>query len=101
MVVCRGEYVCEEGTKKNESHKPPGYCDTARLLLEAFGEAVQHVVSLHEHQFHAILDGDANAGRFDVLIHEANEKKQNSKYAYLNHLHRHGCSSTEDGGSDS
>jgi hypothetical protein len=94
--------MCEEGTKKNEEpHKPPGYCDTARQLLEAFGEAVQQVVSLHELQFHAILAGDANAGRFDVLIHEANEKKQNAKYAYLGHLHRHGCSSAEDGGLES
>ncbi len=90
--------MCEVGAKKNEvSHKPRGYCDTAKQLLEAFGEAVQQLVSLHELQFHAILEGDANAGRFDVLIHEANEKKQNAKYAYLNHLHRHGCSSIDDG----
>ncbi|MDP9055394.1 MAG: hypothetical protein M3N93_14010, partial [Acidobacteriota bacterium] len=57
---------------------------------------VQEVVSLHEQQFHAIVDGDSNAGRFDLLIHDANEKKQNAKYAYLNHLHRHGCSSVND-----
>ena len=94
--------MCEEGAKKDgESRKHSGYCEAAKQLLEAFGEAVQYVVSLHEQQFRAIVEGDANAGRFDVLIHDANEKKQNAKYAYLNHLHRHGCSSIDDAGSDS
>jgi hypothetical protein len=94
--------MCEEGAKQNgQSQHSTGYCETARQLLEAFGEAVQAVVSLHEQQFHAIVDGDANAGRFDVLIHAANERKQNAKYAYLSHLHRHGCASTNDGDIDS
>lgn len=94
--------MCEEGAKQNgQSQHSSGYCDAARRLLETFGEAVQAVVSLHEQQFHSIVDGDPDAGRFDLLIHEANERKQNAKYAYLNHLHRHGCSSTHDGIIDS
>jgi hypothetical protein len=76
-----------------------GYCETARRLLDEFGEAVRAVVMLHEHQFLAIVDGDSDAGRFDVLIHDANEKKHNAKYAYLNHLHLHGCS-TDNGNID-
>jgi hypothetical protein len=78
---------------------PSGYCETARRLLDEFGDAVRAVVMLHEHQFVAIVDGDSNAGRFDVLIHEANEKKHNAKYAYLSHLHLHGCSK-DDGNID-
>ncbi len=58
----------------------------AQRLLEAFGEAVQELVKLHEQQFLAILDGDSDASRFDLLIHYANEKKQNAKYAYLQAL---------------
>jgi hypothetical protein len=76
-----------------------GYCETARRLLDEFGEAVRGVVMLHEQQFLAIVDGDSDAGRFDVLIHDANERKHNAKYAYLNHLHLHGCS-TNDGNID-
>ena len=68
------------------------FCDRAHRLLEAFGEAVQELVKLHEQQFLAILDGDSDAGRFDLLTHYANEKKQNAKYAYLQHLDIHGCS---------
>jgi hypothetical protein len=68
------------------------YCEEARRLLEAFGETVQELVKLHEQQFLAIVDGDSDAGRFDLLIHYANEKKLNSKYAYLHHVETHGCS---------
>jgi hypothetical protein len=30
--------------------------------------------------------------RFDPLIHMANERKHEAKYAYLHHLETHGCS---------
>jgi hypothetical protein len=68
------------------------YCDLARRLLDAFGEAVHELVQLHEHQFLAIVDGDADCSRFEALIHMANERKYKAKYAYLQHLETHGCS---------
>ncbi len=76
--------------------QPPArvfYCKEAQRLLEAFGEAVQQLVTLHEQQLLAIVDGDPDAGRFDLLLHYANEKKLNAKYAYLQHLETHVCSS--------
>jgi hypothetical protein len=80
------------GTKQDKPHRDAtAYCEVARNLLFEFGEAVRQVVLLHEQQFRAIMDGDSDAGRFDVLIHDANEGKQNAKYAYLNHIHVHGC----------
>ena len=72
--------------------EPVVYCDVARRLLDAFGEAVQELVQLHEHQFLAIIGGDADCSRFDALIHKANERKYKAKYAYLQHLETHGCS---------
>jgi uncharacterized protein with GYD domain len=68
-------------------------CEKAKQLLDAFGEAVQSVLLLHEQQFVAIVEGDSNAARFDLLIHAAMETKQNAKYAYLHHLGQHRCSS--------
>ena len=68
------------------------YCEVARRLLDAFGEAVQELVQLHEHQFLAIVEGDSDCSRFDALIHMANERKYRAKYAYLQHLETHGCS---------
>jgi hypothetical protein len=72
------------------------YCEEAKNLLAAFGKAVQDLVRLHEQQFQSILGGDLDSTRFDDLIHMANERKQEAKYAYLQHLEAHGCS-TYDG----
>jgi hypothetical protein len=68
------------------------YCEEARSLLDEFAEAVRDLVQLHELQFQAIVEGDPDCGRFDVLIHMANEKKMDAKYSYIRHLEEHGCS---------
>ena len=82
----------EIGNQPNHT-VPIVHCETAKHLLEAFGEAVQSVLLLHEQQFVAIVEGDSNAARFDLLIHAAMETKQNAKYTYLHHLDQHGCPS--------
>jgi hypothetical protein len=68
-----------------------GICEEGRGLLDLFGEAVQALLVLHEQQFLAIVNGDPDSNRFDLLIHMANERKQNAKYAYLQHVQSHGC----------
>jgi hypothetical protein len=68
------------------------FCEDAKRLLNEFGEAAQELIKLHEQQILAVVDGDLEANRFDLLIHSANERKQNAKYAYMSHLERHGCS---------
>jgi len=67
------------------------YCERARRLLDVFGEAVHELVELHRQQFEALVEGDADSTRFDLLIHMANEQKYAAKYAYLTHLVDHGC----------
>jgi len=66
-------------------------CTDQRRLLDAFGEAVHELLLLHEQQFLAIVAGDLDSHRFDLLIHMANEKKQQAKYAYLQHVETHPC----------
>jgi hypothetical protein len=78
--------VTENAIRKNLS-----YCEENRRLLEEFGEAVQELISLHEEQFRSVLEGDADSGRFDLLIHMANEKKRDAKYAFMRHVEDHGC----------
>ena len=46
---------------------------------------------LHEHQFIAVVEGDIDSTRFDLLIHMANEKKRDAKYALMRHIEEHGC----------
>jgi hypothetical protein len=81
------------GKGARPSRQSVPYCETAKQLLDTFGQTVQQVLILHEQQFLAIVEGDLGANRFDLLIHEALEQKQNAKYAYLSHLDLHGCSS--------
>jgi hypothetical protein len=68
------------------------YCHQAKELLEALGEAIRDLIKLHEEQFQSLLGGDLDGTRFDPLIHMANERKHEAKYAYLHHLEIHGCS---------
>jgi hypothetical protein len=81
--------------KRAERNKPASgiaVCAEQRSLLDMFGEAVQELLLLHEQQFLAIVAGDLESHRFDLLIHMANERKQQAKYAYLQHVETHGCS---------
>ena len=59
-------------------------------------EAVHEVVKLHERHLLAVVGDEPDPHRFDLLIHEASEKKQNAKYAYVHHRETHGCSCTKD-----
>jgi hypothetical protein len=59
------------------------YCRDSERLLNAFAEAVTEIMLLQEQQFLAVIKGDADIGRFDLLIHMATEKKTQAKYAYL------------------
>ncbi len=67
-------------------------CEEHNRLLEEFGVSVRELLELHEQQWSAVVEGDQDCYRFDVLIHMANEKKQHAKYAYLRHVEAHGCS---------
>lgn len=72
------------------------YCQQAKELLDAFGQTVRALVVLHEEQFQSIVGGDMVSTRFDDLIHMANERKNQAKYAYLRHLESHGCSTFDE-----
>jgi hypothetical protein len=78
----------KESPKKNTA----AGCTEHNHLLNEFGFAVRELLALHEQQFQAIVEGDGECSRFDLLIHMANERKQATKYAYLRHVEQHGCS---------
>jgi hypothetical protein len=78
--------------RPNKTESNAAVCTHQRRLLDMFGEAVQELLLLHEQQFLAIVAGELDSNRFDLLIHMANEKKQQAKYAYLQHMDTHGCS---------
>jgi two-component system, chemotaxis family, response regulator Rcp1 len=83
---------------RNESAAAPAIsvtgravCTENRRLLDEFGAAVHELLKIHEEQFRAIVYGDGDSSRFDLLIHMANERKQLAKYAYIGHVESHGC----------
>jgi hypothetical protein len=80
--------------KQEAAKSGPAFCRESRSLLDAFGETVHELLLLHEQQFQAIVGGDPDSDRFDLLIHMANERKNEAKYAYLRHLETHGCSTS-------
>jgi hypothetical protein len=71
------------------------YCKEAKELLDGFAQAIRDLIRLHEDQFQALVTGDADSQRFDDLIHMANERKHQAKYAYMHHLEAHRCSSID------
>lgn len=68
-----------------------GICQEKRRLIEAFLAAAKELVEAHNEQAKALIDGDPEFARFDVVIHAATEKKRQAKYDYLAHLEKHGC----------
>jgi chemotaxis family two-component system response regulator Rcp1 len=66
-------------------------CEEHDRLLREFGDAVLDILKLHEQQYLAIIEGDSDSQRFDLLIHMASEKKQTAKYDYIQHVGIHGC----------
>jgi hypothetical protein len=71
-------------------------CDECSALRDAFVATVHDVVLLHERHLRAVIEDEPDPHRFELLIHAANEKKQNAKYVYLHHRETHGCSFKQD-----
>jgi hypothetical protein len=67
-------------------------CDQCQDLLNDFGDAITEVVALNRMHFQAVAEDDPDPHRFELLIHDANERKQNAKYAYVLHREAHTCS---------
>jgi hypothetical protein len=75
---------------KRLSELAPG-CATAQMLLRAFLACLEEMHDLYDQQFWAIISEDAEFHRFDLLIHEVNDRRENAKYALMQHVEEHGC----------
>jgi hypothetical protein len=67
------------------------FCAEKQQLLEEFTSCIHALVTLQDQQLQALIGGDEDFERFDVLIHLAAAKKREAKYAYLAHTQAHGC----------
>jgi hypothetical protein len=78
--------------------KPPrarvpeiGFCEEKNRLLDEFLQASREMMALQNQQTQAVIQGDSDFPRFDVLIHLAQERKEIAKYAWIAHVELHGC----------
>ena len=72
-----------------------GFCQEKKRLLDRFLEAIHELNELQSQQIQAVIDGDSDFGRFDDLLHLAQENKERAKYAWIAHVELHQC---DDGG---
>ena len=70
-----------------------GECEECKALQDAMLSAVREIVRLHELHARSIILNRPDDG-FDVAIHEANEQRQNAKYAYILHKEAHAPTKT-------
>ena len=58
-------------------------------LQHAFLQATHALTALMSEQTQAVIDGATDPGRFDMLIHDAQENKDIAKYAWMAYLESH------------
>jgi hypothetical protein len=59
--------------------------------MERFLEIVKELSMLYAQQVQAVVDGDPDFSRFDLLLYMANERKEHAKYELLAHIEAHRC----------
>src|SRR5262245_31859931 len=77
-----------------QEERPPStaiFCPIRAQLAEEFLHAIHNLTRLHTQQSQALIDGDPEFARFDLLIHMASEQKEEAKYALMSHIQTHKC----------
>jgi hypothetical protein len=67
------------------------FCEEKNRLLEEFVKAIHELNAIQNAQATAVIEGIADFGVFDDLIHVALEKKEMAKYAVMAHIELHNC----------
>jgi len=68
-----------------------GFCKEKHRLVDELLQAIRELNALHAAQTDALIAGDSDFSRFDVLIELARQKKDNAKYAWMAHVEAHHC----------
>jgi hypothetical protein len=68
-----------------------GFCAQKHRLQDGFLKAMQRIVALQDQQMRALIEGDNDIARFDILLHQAQEEKEAAKYAWIAHVESHRC----------
>ncbi len=95
MILCK---VMSEQARSRRVHVPQNRrCEEKQRLMDAFLEAIHELNALQTEQIQAVIAGDSEFSRLDILLQLAQQKKDRAKYEWIAHLEEHHC---EDGGLD-
>ena len=89
MLLGLSEY--REGRTHKGRIPEAGSCKLKLRLMDDFLDAVHALSVLQNQQTQALVEGDPDFPRFDVLLHFAQEQKDLAKYAWIAHVESHGC----------
>jgi hypothetical protein len=68
-----------------------GSCEEKNRLRDEFLKTIRELNALLSQQTRAVIEGDPDFSRFDVLLHVAHERKEMAKYAWITHVESHHC----------
>lgn len=71
-----------------------GYCEEKQELTDRLLQAIHELTILHSQQTRAVIEDDEDFPRFDVLLQLAQQRKDNAKYAWIEHVESHRCAET-------
>jgi hypothetical protein len=83
--------MTQEG-REDQAHFPGmGFCKEKNRLLKELLTAIHELNEIQNQQTQAVIDGDPDFARFDVLLHMAHERKDEAKYTWIAHVESHHC----------
>lgn len=68
-----------------------GFCRQKLRLVDEFLDAIREMNHIQSAQVQAIIEGDPDFARFDILLQMAQAKKDQAKYAWIAHVESHRC----------
>jgi hypothetical protein len=83
--------MTQEGREDYARPREVGFCEEKNRLQQVFLAAIHELIGIQNQQTQAVIDGDPDFARFDVLLHMALERKQQAKYAWIAHVESHHC----------
>jgi hypothetical protein len=89
-MLCTLEMPQTRATGRVRSPKI-AFCKDKFQLLSDLVDAIHELNTLQNEQTQAIINEDPDFGRFDILLHIAQEKKETAKYRWIGHVEAHGC----------
>jgi hypothetical protein len=85
------EEMAQEGRGDSAEVPKTGFCEEKKRFLKEFLDAIHELVEMQSQQTQAVIDGDPDFTRFDVLLHMAHDRKEQAKYALMAHIEAHRC----------